>query len=425
VLSAVATCCLLATVVLPTGPAFAAVPNGIANVPADGETVPVGTSGDSADDPAIWVDHTDPSRSIVVGNDKGDALEVYDLAGNRLQRISEAHGNVDVRYGFPLGGAAVDIVAATRGGLRVYGVNPSTRTLAGITDGSSISTNGGEGLCLYRSAASGRFYAFQITQAGAVQQWWLRDNDSDGSVDAELVRSFNVGSEAEGCVADDDLGHLYISEEDVGVWRYRGEPTAGSTRTLVDSVTSGRLVADAEGLAIVRPAGGAGFLIASAQNVSSPTDNYFAAYRLDGANTYAGAFRVTSGTNADGCSRTDGIDAAATGLGSAFPSGLFVCQDDANTTPGNSGNQNFKFVRLEKILSSLDGGLPPGPEPTARDEDHRRAERIGRGRLPQAVGGPPSRLLAPPHRQGRVIGADTCRTGRAPVIRPDSQLRVS
>lgn len=363
-LSAVAACCLLATVVLPTGPAFAAVPAGITNVPADVETVPVGTSGDSADDPAIWVNGTDPSRSIVVGNDKGDALEVYDLAGNRLQRISEAHGNVDIRYGFPLGGAAVDIVAATRGGLRVYGVNPSTRTLASITDGSSISTNSGEGLCLYRSAASGRYYAFQISQAGAVQQWWLRDNDSDGRVDGQLVRSFNVGSESEGCVADDDLGHLYISEEDVGVWKYGAEPTAGSARTLVDSVTSGRLVADAEGLTIVRPSGGTGFLIASAQNVSSPTNSYFAAYRLDGANTYAGAFRITSGTNADGCSRTDGIDATGTGLGGAFPSGLFVCQDDANTTPGTSGNQNFKFVRLEKILSGLDGGLPPGPDTT-------------------------------------------------------------
>ena len=363
-LSAVAACCLLAGMVLPTGPAFAAVPTGIRSVPADDETVPVGTSGDSADDPAIWVNRTDPSRSTVIGNDKGDALEVYDLAGNRLQRISEGHGNVDVRYDFPLSGAAVDIVAASRGGLRIYGVNRSTRTLASITDGSSISTNGGEGLCLYRSAASGRFYAFQIKQSGAVQQWWLRDNDNDGRVDAQLVRSFDVGSEAEGCVADDDLGHLYISQEDVGVWKYGAEPTAGSTRTLVDSVTTGRLVADAEGLAIVRQSGGPGFLIASAQNVSSPANSYFTAYRLDGANTYAGAFRITAGTNADGCSRTDGIDAVSANLGDAFPSGLFVCQDDANTTPGNSGNQNFKFVRLEKILSGLDGGLPPGPDTT-------------------------------------------------------------
>ena len=361
---AVAALCLLAGVSLPVVTAFAAVPGAIADVAADRETVPVGTSGDSADDPAIWVDHADPSRSIVIGNDKGDGLEVYDLAGNRLQTISEAHGNVDVRYGFPLSGGTVDIAAATRGGLRVYGINPATRTLTSITDGSSISTNGGEGLCLYHSATSGRFYAFQVTQSGAVQQWWLRDTDADGRVDGQLVRSFNVGSEAEGCVADDDLGSLYISEEDVAIWRYGAEPEAGSTRAMVDSVSSGRLVADVEGLAIVNLPGGTGFLLASAQNVANPDNSYFTAYQRTGSNAYAGAFRVTSGATADGCSRTDGIDAVATGLGAAFPSGLFVCQDDSNTTPGASGNQDFKLVRLEKVLAGLDGGTPPGPDTT-------------------------------------------------------------
>ena len=77
--------CVLAGMLAPTVPAHAAVPPNIRLVAADGETVPVGTSGDSADDPAIWLNPADPSRSTVIGNDKGDALEVYDLAGNRLQ----------------------------------------------------------------------------------------------------------------------------------------------------------------------------------------------------------------------------------------------------------------------------------------------------------------------------------------------------
>ncbi len=210
---ALSVACLLGGALAPALPASAAVPPDIRSVAADGETVPVGTSGDSADDPAIWLDPADPSRSVVIGNDKGDALEVYDLAGNRLQRIAEGHGNVDVRPGFPLGTGTVDIAAASRGGLRIYGINPTTRTLTNITDGSSISTNGGEGLCLYHSAVSGRFYAFQISQSGSVQQWWLRDGDSDGRVDAQLVRSFSVGSEAESCVADDELGFFYVSRK--------------------------------------------------------------------------------------------------------------------------------------------------------------------------------------------------------------------
>ena len=39
-----------------------------------------------------------------------------------------------------------------------------------------------------------------------------------------------------------------------------------------------------------------------------------------------------------------------------------MCQDDANTTPGGSGNQDFKFVRLEKILTGLLPPPPPGPD---------------------------------------------------------------
>ncbi len=53
------------------------------------ETDPVGHTGDAADDPAIWVHPSDPSRSVVIGNDKGGSLEVYDLSGRRIQRINE------------------------------------------------------------------------------------------------------------------------------------------------------------------------------------------------------------------------------------------------------------------------------------------------------------------------------------------------
>ncbi len=55
-------------------------------------------TGDAADDPAIWVDPDTPADSLVIGNDKPGALEVYNLDGSRRQRItSDKHwGNVDV-----------------------------------------------------------------------------------------------------------------------------------------------------------------------------------------------------------------------------------------------------------------------------------------------------------------------------------------
>ena len=80
---------LLLSVVSVAAPGFAA-DDPIAPAPSLRETVPVATTGDSMDDPAVWVHPTDPSRSLVLGNNKRAALETYDLAGNRVQRISDS-----------------------------------------------------------------------------------------------------------------------------------------------------------------------------------------------------------------------------------------------------------------------------------------------------------------------------------------------
>ena len=51
------------------------------NVVAVVETDPVPNGDGAADDPAIWVDRDDPSRSTVIGTDKDGGLGVYDLTG--------------------------------------------------------------------------------------------------------------------------------------------------------------------------------------------------------------------------------------------------------------------------------------------------------------------------------------------------------
>jgi len=94
-------------------------------------------------------------------------------------------------------------------------------------------------------------------------------DDGTGHVDALRVRTFEVGSTTEGCVADDENGWLFISEEDVGIWRYGAEPGAGSARVQIDSTGgSGHLSADVEGLSIYYTAGGGGCLLASSQGHS-------------------------------------------------------------------------------------------------------------------------------------------------------------
>jgi 3-phytase len=258
-----------------------------------------------------------------------------------VQRITTSTafwGNVDVRGNL--------VAAYNGGGTRVYRVNPATRRLSLATDGSGVIGGGGEGLCLYRAA--GTTYVISLTRAGLMRQYALGDADGDGQMEGQLVRSFSVGSEAEGCVADDTNGALYISEEDVGLWRYAAAPTAGSMRTSVDRVVAGggRLAADVEGVTVAGT-----FLIVSAQRGANPGASSFHVYNRT-SNAHVKEFRVVDGAGADDCDQTDGVTAYAGNLGPLFPSGLFVCQDGMNDAPGSSGRQNFKFVPFQRIVSA-------------------------------------------------------------------------
>lgn len=323
-------------------------------VTADDETDPVAHTGDSADDPAIWVDPSEPADSLVIGNDKHGALEVYDLTGARVQRLTTSTtfwGNVDVRQGVSVGGRTLDLVLAYNSGIRPFAVNGSTHQLEAVGDGSgSIPTGGGEGLCAYRSAASGDLYVFVITRAGRVREFRIHDSDGDGLLQGTQVREFEVGSEAEGCVADDATGRLYVSEEDAALWRYGAEPGDGSARVRVDSVQpDGHLAYDVEGVTLAATGASSGYLIVSAQNGAQPSQSYFAVYdRQD--NGFLGTFSIEAGSDADGCERTDGVAAYAGDLGPSFPAGVFVCQDNGNSAPG-AGNQDFKLTRLDRIIS--------------------------------------------------------------------------
>ena len=65
------------------------------------ETEPVPSSGDAADDPAIWIHPTDPLLSTILGTDKLLGLAVYDLSGQQIQFIPDGNlNNVDLRYDF-------------------------------------------------------------------------------------------------------------------------------------------------------------------------------------------------------------------------------------------------------------------------------------------------------------------------------------
>jgi myo-inositol-hexaphosphate 3-phosphohydrolase len=318
------------------------------------ETAPVQSPRDAAGDVAVWVNSAHPARSVVIGADRQGAVEVYDLTGQRLQRVGRpagSVGDVDLRSGFSLGGETATLVGIGGRGMAFYRLDPDSRRLADVAARRFTDVRAEGAFCLYRSPVSGRFYAFAASNAGDLAQYELFDQG--GFVDGRKVRAFPLGSAAGGCVADDDSGRVFVSETGSGIWRYDAEPDASPVeRHRVDRTGSGgHLVADVEGLALVRQPGGRGYLLASSEG-----DSTFAVYRRGKDQAWLGQREVVDGDAADGCSDSDGIETVAADLGAEFPAGIFVCHDGRNTAPGATGNQNFKYVRLERILDA--GSFP-------------------------------------------------------------------
>lgn len=315
------------------------------------ETAPVPYDGDAADDPAIWVHPTNPNLSTIIGTDKQGGLAVYDLNGDEIQYLSLGTiNNVDVRYGFPLGGANVDIVAATKSdtdSILLFRVNPETRQLEDIAARAIVTgVSPLKGLCMYHSWISGSYYVIVTTyERGEVQQWELTDNGS-GRIDAALARSFTLGSNVEGCVADDELSHLYLGQEEHGIWKYGAEPVDGEMRELIDTTSDdGYLMPDVEGLGLYQMSDQSGYLIASSQG-----NDEFVIYSRE-TGDYLGTFNIIPGNRIDGVTHTDGLDVTSVALGDRFPDGAFIAQDHENTLP--DAYQNFKVVSWRNIAEAL------------------------------------------------------------------------
>ena len=302
-------------------------------------------SASAADDIAIWISPTDPSKSTIIGTAKtsSSSLRVYNLDGEQIQTVNASKvNNVDLRYNFELGGERISILTGTsrsNNSIVVYKINEQTGMLENIAARNITTGIGVYGSGMYLSPFTGKYYTYVTSEKGEMQQWELFDNGA-GKVDAKLVRSFNVGSITEGVVADDVTGVLYVGQEKVGIWRYSAEPDGGSTRTQLDHTgTGGHLKADVEGLAIYYRPDGTGYLIASSQG-----SNDFVVYRREGNNEYIGTFKIDATSTIDKVSVTGGIDLTNAALGSKFPQGMFVAQDN---------DQNFKAGKRFRPRSAI------------------------------------------------------------------------
>jgi 3-phytase len=336
----------------PQDPRTVAKPE-IATVTALVETRPVSSYGDAADDPAIWAHPTDPAKSLIVATDKKAGMLLYDMQGKVVQFLPDGKmNNTDLRDGFTLGGRKVTLVTAsdrTHKSIAIYRLDPDARQLVNVADGvQATGLDDPYGLCMYRSAKSHKTYVFINSGDGLMRQWELQDA-GNGKVRSTQVREFKVPTQAEGCVADDIGGTLFVGEEDVALWKMSPEPDGGSAMTAVDRVESNPAIKDdIEGMGIYDLGNGRGYVV-----VSSQGNDTYAVYRRDGDHAYLGSFAVVAdgARGIDGISETDGLDVSSRNLGPGFEHGAMVAQDGRNVLP--SQNQNYKYVPWESIAKAL------------------------------------------------------------------------
>lgn len=327
--------------------------SGALQIMAQAETQAVDDDGDAADDSVIWVHPSQPERSLIIGTNKQGGLMAYNLDGEELQYLELGEpNNVDLRW---LGDTAV-AVASNRdlNSLAFFRIGDSRQPIEllpvqgdnTVEDQLQSDLNEVYGLCLYQSASGN--YVFVNGKSGEVEQY--RFELQRNRIHAERVRTFNVPSQPEGCVADDADQTLYLGEEDAAIWRFGAEPDSGSEGEVVLRVDGERLTADIEGLTIYHSAD-QHWLLASSQG-----DNSYAVFDIDADLAMVGRFRIVENSlnGVDGASDTDGIAVTATALGAAYPRGLLVAQDwyniDADFQPEN---QNFKLVDMGLVIDTL------------------------------------------------------------------------
>jgi 3-phytase len=315
------------------------------------------------DDPAIWINRGDASKSLVLGTMKvaapDGALAVFGLDGKlrQLAKGPDRPNNVDVEYGLDLDATPTDIAVLTeRVGrrLRVYAIAPDGSGVRDISAGTMpilVDAPGEQGapmgIGLYRRPKDGAIFAIVAPKAGPRENylWQYRlDDDGSGRVKATFVRRFGTFSgsgEIEAVAVDDELGYVYYADEVAGIHKWLADPDApGADRELALFATAGYRQ-DREGIGIYALPDGKGYIVSVDQ---LPGESVFHVYKREGepGRPHDHSTVVLSFTG--GADGTDGLDVTSASLGAGFPDGLMVAM--------NSRPRNFLLYRWHDVAAA-------------------------------------------------------------------------
>jgi 3-phytase len=309
----------------------------------EGAVVPVVVTEKSAvdtDDPAIWINPEDPAKSLILGTDKGGSVFVFDLDGKIIpEKTVSGMGrmnNIDVAYGFPIGGEKVDIAVATDRNeekIRVFRLPDMT-----AIDNGGIASFVGEtddrramGLAIYTRPSDGAFFAIvsrKFGQSGSYLWQYLLEDAGDGTIKATKVRAFGAfvgGKEIEALAVDNELGYVYYSDETAGVHKYHADPDVPDADIELAFFGTDDFTQDQEGISIYKIDDGTGYILVSDQQA-----NAFRVYRREGEpgdpHNHQLVKTIKVSTN-----ESDGSDVTNIPVDDRFPSGLFVAMSDDRT----------------------------------------------------------------------------------------------
>ncbi|MFV5360022.1 phytase [Acinetobacter oleivorans] len=318
----------------------------IITIPAEVETEGVPSTGDAADDPAIWHNTTQPNQSRILATDKQSGLQVSDLQGKAVQYLPVGRlNNVDVRTGFKWGNQVVDLAVASNrdhNSLHIFAIEPKTGKVSTLGE---LPTTLDEiyGICMYRDT-QGEIYAIPNDKNGTFIQYHI--TAAHQKLQAQEVQRFSVQTQPEGCVVDDATDRIFLGEEGVAVWVKDLSPKTQLPMQQVIAVGD-VMHADIEGMGLYHGKDKSYLVVSSQGNDSFVVLDAAAPYKV------RGVFRVGINTEKgiDAVSETDGLDVSSKNFGGKWKHGILIVQDGRKRMP--EGNQNFKYVPWEKIAQAL------------------------------------------------------------------------
>ena len=293
-----------------------------------------------SDDPAIWVNASNPGKSLILGTDKKEdekgAIFVFDLTGKVDTTINgiDRPNNIDLAYGFPLADDTIDIAIVTermKSQLRVLSV-PSMKYVdgGGIRVFEDDEYNAVMGVAIYKNPKTNAFYAIVSRKENPDQnndylyQYLLED--VNGVVQATCVRKFGAfegSTEIEAIAVDNELGYVYYSDEGFGIRKYYANPAMGDEQLCAFGITG--FASDREGISIYKSSDSTGYILVSDQQA-----NAFQIFPREGSGENRHDHPLIKSIRVQ-ANESDGSEVTNVSLNADFSEGLFVAMSDNKT----------------------------------------------------------------------------------------------